>query len=1195
MQLKSVELQGFKSFPDKTALVFDSDITAVVGPNGSGKSNISDAVKWVFGEQSVKSLRGGKMEDVIFGGTQLRKAMGYASVTITLDNQNRAFAYDGDIVAITRRLYRSGESEYRINGTAVRLKDVHELLMDTGLGRDGYSIVGQGRIADLISAKSRDRREIFDEAAGISKFRYRKAEAERRLEQAEENMLRLRDIFAEIESQIAPLEKESKKATEFIKLSGDAKELEVSIWVDELSGNASQMAALDEAVFSSTRLIEEAEKSAKELERSEEENAAALRALQLETEKKRDEISAMNEQLAAMESQCAVLMNDKSHNEKAAAEAKATLSVGRGNRETALIELQSSKAALESRKDERELAAATLTALEGELSALLLNQRQNAERLDELRLKRSGLFEVIESKRRNASATSAIIDESSSRLETLREIIAGREETLSHIKTDLASIEKEMTEDKEELQGLENSKKGYELKRQNRTARQEALIAERRKLEDEASQKRERARLLTDMQKNLEGFAAGVKFIVTQQNRGLIEGIHGPISSLISVPEKYAVALEVTLGAAAGNVVVDDESVAKRAIGMLTSSKVGRATFLPLTSVKGKAMDAGAFKNMPGYIGIASELVSCDPKYAEITAQLLGRVIISETLDHAQSMAKKSGYRQRIVTLDGQVINAGGSYTGGYLAKSTGIFSRQSEIDALLGESAAIVKKLKESESELSGNEKEINELNAALAEIESDMRSLSGDIIRGEAELDQYRRNLKIAEESIASALKEQEEQTKRIEKLRGENAFDSRLVAESDALLDETQREIELLSKVREEHTSLHIETQGKISKQTAAVAIADNHVKTSEEAILRIEQALTAGESLETDLTNRIKNLEAENMGIDTTVAALEQKQRETRETANFAQEAISAIILKQNECEKAATELREKERVLMSEKEGLIRRLSHNQERRDALAGHKEEIIKKLWESYEMTLTDAEEVAQPLDDKQSATRRLGDIRSRIRNLGHVNVGAIEAYKELSERHKFLSDQMEDVDKSRRELNKLIGELSRDMRSLFSEKFRLISENFSKIFVDLFDGGRARLFLSEPDDILESGVEIEVQPPGKIIKNLSALSGGEQAFVAIAIFLSILKVNPAPFCLFDEIEAALDDVNVQKYAAYLRRFTDQTQFILITHRRGTMEEADVLYGVAMQEEGVSKLLRLGLSEAQELTSLQSAGAKK
>jgi chromosome segregation protein len=1189
MQLKSIELQGFKSFPDKTTLTFDSDITAVVGPNGSGKSNISDAVKWVFGEQSVKSLRGGKMEDVIFGGTQLRKAMGYASVTVTLDNADRQFACDSDLVSITRRLYRSGESEYRINGAAVRLKDIHELLMDTGLGRDGYSMVGQGRIADLISAKSRDRREIFDEAAGISKFRYRKAEAERRLMQAEENMLRLRDIFAEIESQLAPLEEESRKANEFLRLSEAQKVLEVSIWVDSLSTMAAQLADLDEAVFSTTRLIEDSERTLEALGQSEEQNAAELRAVQLEIEQNRTRMAEAAERLSALEAQCAVLENDRRHNERSIAEAEAALRLGREGRAEAEAELAEARALLSDREAERDAIAAALTEIEAELDALLKEQQQNAAELDALRLRRSGLFEIIETKRRAASATTAIIDESTHRIETLGQIIREREAALSQLSRDMAALEKEIAEDREELSGLENAKKGYLLKRQGRLARREKLEAEHRRIEGEAAQKRQRAGLLTDMQKNLEGFAPGVKYIMTQQQRGLLSGVHGPISSLITVPDRYAIALEVALGAATGNLVVEDETVAKRAIGMLTGAKVGRATFLPLTSVKGRVMDAADFARMPGFVGVASQLVECDSAYAGIVAQLLGRVVVAENLDSAQAMAKKSGYRQRVVTLDGQVINAGGSYTGGYLARSTGIFSRAGEIETLLAEADALTEQLKASQGALDESRRELAELDTALTDIDADIRSLSGDLIRAEAELEQYRRSLGMAQQSLAAAQKEQQEQADRVDQLKSVSATDSQLVAESDAQLEAVQQQIETLSNLRDALNARHMATSGRISSQSAALAIARSQVETAEEAIARIEQALSSGESRQEELSRRIASLEEENRRLDHTRTELTAAQTDVRAASAEAQSRITELFERQSACESKATELREKERSLLSDKEGLIRRLSHSQERRDALADQKTQIIAKLWESYEMTLTDAEALAQPVENRSADNRRLADLRSRIRALGHVNLGAIEAYRALSERHSFLSAQMADVEKSRRELTRLIGDLSRDMRELFSEKFAQIGEHFSRIFVDLFDGGKARLALTDPSDILESGIEIEVQPPGKLIKNLSALSGGEQAFVAIAIFLAILKVNPAPFCLFDEIEAALDEVNVNKFAAYLRKFTHDTQFILITHRRGTMEEADVLYGVAMQEEGVSKLLRLSLSEAQELTALK------
>lgn len=1194
MQLKSIELQGFKSFPDKTTLTFDADLTAVVGPNGSGKSNISDAVKWVFGEQSVKSLRGGKMEDVIFGGTQLRKAMGYASVTITLNNARRQFLSDSEIISITRRLYRSGESEYRINGAAVRLKDIHELLMDTGLGRDGYSMVGQGRIADLISAKSRDRREIFDEAAGISKFRYRKAEAERRLMQAEENMLRLRDIFAEIEAQLLPLEEESRKAGEFLALSEEQKLLEVSIWMDSLSTMAAQLSELDEAVFSATRLLDGLERSLEELTMAEGQNAADMRAVQLDIEKSREQIAKAAERVSALESQCAVLENDRGHNERSIAEAAAALHLSREGRAEAESELQGARELLSRREAEREAAMAALSDVETELSLLLKEQQQNAAGLDALRLRRSGLFEIIETKRRAASATTAIIDESTHRIETLGDIIAEREQALSQLSRDMAALEGEIAEDSAELAGLENAKKGYLLKRQSRQSRLETLEAEHRRIEGDIAQKRQRAQLLSDMQKSLEGFQPGVKYIMTQQQRGLIDGVHGPISSLITVPDEYAIALEVALGAATGNLVVEDEAVAKRAIGMLTGAKVGRATFLPLTSVKGRVMDDGELATMPGFIGVASALVGCDSAYNGIVAQLLGRVVVADNLDSAQAMAKKSGYRHRVVTLDGQIINSGGSYTGGYLTRSTGIFSRAGEIDSLLAEADALTKQLSESEKALSGSRGELNELDTAITDIDSDIRSLSGDLIRAEAELEQYRRSINMAEQSLTAAQNERQEQSDRVSRLKSVSDSDSRLVAESDAQLEQVQKDIEQLSSVRDALNARHLDTSTRISRQSADLAIAHNQTETAGEAISRIEQAMSAGESRQEELSRRIEELKAQNVELDSTQKRLISEQESTRAESKEISAKLSGLFERQSAYEAKSTELRERERGLLGEKEGLVRRLSHSEERRDALAAQKNDIVSKLWEGYEMTLTDAEAIARPIENRGADSRRLSDLRGRIRALGHVNLGAIESYRALSERHSFLEGQMADIDKSRRELTRLIGDLGRDMRELFTEKFARIGEHFSRIFVDLFEGGKARLTLSDPGDILESGIEIEVQPPGKLIKNLSALSGGEQAFVAIAVFLAILKVNPAPFCLFDEIEAALDEVNVNKFAAYLRKFTDETQFILITHRRGTMEEADVLYGVAMQEEGVSKLLRLTLSEAQELTAIAPQTAK-
>ncbi len=1185
MRLKSIEIQGFKSFADKTFLSFNDGITAVIGPNGSGKSNIADAIRWVLGEQSTKTLRGGKMEDVIFGGTQARKAQGVASVTLTIDNSDHSLSgFEGDEVSITRRLYRSGESEYRINGALVRLRDITELFMDTGLGRDGYSIIGQGRVAEIVSARSKERREIFEEAAGISKFRYRKNEASRRLALAEDNLLRLRDILAELDSRIGPLKIQSEKAHKFLELAGEKKVLEVSVWMHNLKALRDKTAAIEDKLLLAQADYNEAEAAARECERLFNEETERGRELMVEIERQRDEMNRISEQSAGYESQRAVLHNDISHNERTIAEIKEQMALSGSSREETAAALEKVKAAIESCNAELETKKREGEEIRNSISEKAQQQKELDKKLDELRSRRAGAFEAIEAAKLDSTAADSILGESAERIAAVEKAQADREKAVSDAENELSECEKLLAEIEESLTSLDNSAKGYLLKQSSRAQKVDGFNDQIAQFEQKIGERRQKAKLLSDMDKNMEGFAQSIKFVMSQSRAGAIKGVHGPVSSLISVENEYATAIETALGGAMQNIVVDNEDTAKRAISILKNSKSGRATFLPLTSVKGSKLDTNGIENMFGFVGLGCDLVSCDSRYDGIVASLLGRVVVAEDLDSAVVIAKKHGYRFRIVTLDGQVVNAGGSMTGGYTAKSAGILGRQGEIERLEKEAKELEVKRDAVAVQRDAAARELSALSAELDAIAAQKKTCEEDKIRCTVEQNAAKARLDEAVRQVRFAENERELLTQRIDEMKKKTSSSRELTESLQQQLDGLQKEIADLVDQNSAVTARISELMTAQNDCASAVLLCRRDIETHENEAARLNEQMNAADSKNDEHQQRIDalNVEIENAGAR--IAELTELIANGKNNAAQAQQAVLDTMRKREESEKLCSELRIKERAECERRDGLYREVVRLGEQKNAADTERQNLISRLYDDYELTQSDAEEQAEPIEDIAAANRRLSELRSKIKSLGSVNVDAIEEYKEVFARHAELSRQLEDVESSKAELTKLINELTDQMKNIFAEKFEAINRNFGVTFRELFDGGSASLSLTEPDDILESGIEITVHPPGKLIKNLAALSGGEQAFVAIAIFFSILKVNPSPFCLMDEIEAALDDVNVVRFAQYLHGLSKKTQFIAITHRRGTMEEADVLYGVTMQEEGVSKLLELQVSEIEK-----------
>lgn len=1181
MLLKSLELQGFKSFPDKTKIEFGKGLTAVVGPNGSGKSNLSDAMRWVMGEQSTKTLRGSKMEDVIFTGTQQRKSQGFAQVSLTIDNSDRSLAVDSDEVIITRRLNRNGDSEYKINHASVRLKDINELLMDTGLGRDGYALVGQGRIAEIIQSKSDQRREIFEEAAGISKFRYRKNEAVHKLEASEENLLRLQDILSELEQRVEPLKKQSEKAKAFLQLSQEKRQLEVALWNLSLDQTSQKLKEQEDKILACQVEHEDLQQSSQALEEKINQSYEEMQRCLSRAEDCRQEKEELEQQNSALLSQEAVGKNNLEHFDQETARLSQQLEDFKRNQQQTGRLLQERQRQRENLEAALEETNAKLEAAQGQL-AELAKQDQGADQQSAQLSKRINELLLLE----NEDKLTVI--QLTGQTEEDANSYQNNQIMLSQMKDNAQGTQRELKQAQElaqllnqRMETLENQKAGYRFKLEGRQKKLEQEQAQAEELLRQAGQLRQKAKLLRDLEDNLEGFAYSVKAVMKQSKNGRLEGIHGTVARLLQVPEEYALAIETALGGSMQHIVVENENAAKSAIRFLKQQNAGRATFLPLTSVKGRELTGYDLTDQEGYVDLASHLVKADAQYQGIVDSLLGRIVVAEDLDCAAAMGRQFGYRFKIVTLDGQVVNAGGSFSGGSKSRSAGLLSRAGEITQLQQQAEALTQRSQQQSQDTKKLEQEVNTLKAQLGALESEQITVKEDRIRCEGEQKrlealeaEYSRRVQEMEQELEGFLQRLQEKNQKIANLRRRQGETQRELEQAQQTLQSLRGQGDLLRKQREE---VNASIQQLQLSQLAQQKDVDSLLETMEQLMGQSRES----EQLQQQLARQIQQLGQQRTQQQQQIQQC-AKQRETnRLTQQKLEEQVQRILQQRTQLEQAATGLREEEKQYSRRREEVSRRLAQLEERRDTLQKEYDEVIRKLWEEYELTRSQARQEAQQPDDPAKAKTRLAAVKGEIRSLGSVNLSAIEEYEEVSQRYEFMSRQLADVEQSRKELEDLIKQLTRKMEELFAQSFEEINQNFQKIFVDLFGGGHGELKLTDPEDLLGSGIEIIVQPPGKVIRHLSALSGGEQSFVAIAIYFAILKVRPAPFCILDEIEAALDDVNVARYAEYLRLMSDKTQFIAITHRRGTMEEADVLYGVTMQEKGVSKLLKLDVSE--------------
>lgn len=1187
MYLRKLEIQGFKSFADKISLDFHSGITAVVGPNGSGKSNIGDAVRWVLGEQSAKTLRGSKMEDVIFAGTEHRKPVGFAEVSLTIDNDDNYLPVSYSEVTITRRVYRSGESEYYINKTSCRLKDIHELFLDTGIGRDGYSIIGQGRVDEILSSKSEDRRLIFEEASGIMKYKVRKQDAERKLNLTEQNLVRINDIINELESQLEPLREQSEAAKKYLTLRESLKELEVNVYLNNIDKLKEKIKEYEiqfkdirdniEAEERRLRSITTQNQQKTELLKNLDEHITEARGkfylIEANLEKNSSEVKLKNEKINSLNTN---IVRIKEENSEISSKLE-LLNTEEKNRQKK-IEYLNGQYSDFSKKLEKYQAE-----LDGILSTLDESERQIEmlksgimDKLDIQSDKRTQINNIknhIENlrKRKNSIGTEVYSlklekDKDNMKKEDLIESIRNTSILIKHSSEKINELNNEKTELKGTLSDLEKQHGNIRTDIQVKTSRH---------------------KMLKDMENSMEGYSRSVKEVMTacRQSPELGKGIHGTIAQLVEVDKKYETAIEMTLGSALQNIVTSSEDDAKKAIEFLKRNRVGRATFLPITSVKGKRLDDNTLRRLEscqGFCGVASDLVTSDSAYNGIVLNLLGRVVVTENLDSGISIARKFGYTFRIVTLEGDILSTSGSMSGGSNDhRSSGILSRSREISELEN----IIEGLKKDEIKYGAK---INDVRQMLLEIDTEFNEYSNKLrdnelikTRDENHLQMIEDNLRKTDAKIGMLINDKEKMAKQEqETLLEQQKYEVELeaietdISETKAVIAEHQEKFKADQTVRDD---LHQEiTDFKISVNSITESI--QSVTENLDRIKGEREALTRSHTRKQEEINKANNeielLKQEINGLDNSTRSLQNEK--TGKTLE-----IDRLVEEKKVLEEESTDFIEK----LNTTNKTIHLLHEEYNRIDIKKAKAEAEMKsiqdRMWDEYELTYSNAVELKKEIENISEAQRNISEYRAQIKALGPVNVSSIDEYIKTKERFEFMSVQKNDMEQAKDKLHKIIHEMVQVMKKQFVEQFKLINENFGIVYKELFGGGKAELIISDEDNVLESGIEIEVQPPGKKLQNMMLLSGGERAFTAIALLFAILRLKPTPFCLLDEIEAALDDANVYRFGEYLKKYSHNTQFIMVTHRKGTMESADTMYGVTMQEHGVSKVVSMKMGE--------------
>lgn len=1186
MFLKYMEIQGFKSFPDKLTIELHSGITGIVGPNGSGKSNVSDALRWVLGEQSAKTLRGGKMEDVIFSGTEERKAMGFAEVSVCFDNSDHHFKTEFEEVLITRRYFRSGESEYYLNKTACRLRDIHELMMDTGMGRDGYSMVGQGKIEEIISSKPEDRRAIFEEAAGISKFRYRKQESERKMQQTGENLIRLLDIIGEIEGRLEPLQKDSEKAKKYLALRDELKENEISLSIYLLDDLKKKLLKTKELFEINLKDLETEKENISSIEH----NGLVLldnsKKIQTEIDSENEALYKIKADISAVENNINLLNNSKAYNIE---------NINRVRNEISELnekKSQSEEEIISSEKEKSDISEVlsslnkNLASLQQQIIDLGNNSTEDIKTIELLNQNILSLMQKFTEYKSEISAYSTLLETNKNRILDFEDDVQIKEEDIEFTKK---RVEQEENTGKNILAKLASIRD----KKSNAEKVLSKINSEKAKLSDNcnfisASLQRAESKLkmLIDLEQEMEGFSRSVKTVIQSAKSGVLSNVKlfGTVSDIIKVSEKYTTAIEVALGNSAQNIITHSEDDAKKAIEFLKSSKSGRATFLPVSSVKGRTLDVSDVKKADGFVGLASNLVDFDSKFNGIIDELLGRTLIFEDIEKAIKFSKKEGYRYRITTLEGELIAAGGAITGGNLGKGTGFLSRKNQIESLKKEIDKLKKDFDSENVKLYGLESEAEKQLEIVKSIETEEQLCQNDLFKSNYNFEHYK---SVLSEHIAE-LEEIKSQKVAIEKSFDEVKKD---IENKQNDCNECEKEIAdcrvKLKDLQEKNSKNMTETaslNSKVTKIQIDIANYENDIKILDENILRLNSEIA-------EINIKIKSKQLELSSSDTEEGSFLRKiEAFEKEIADKNLELeqknlyISELKEKQKSNEQEITDNNNalknaNEKVVFLSQEQV--RIENKETRQQA---EFDSITNRMWEDYELTYISALPLKKEIENISETQKLVNSLKGQIRNLGNVNVSAIEEYADLKERYDFLTVQKKDMEEAKDTLAKIIDDIESMMSKQFLEQLAIINEEFKKTFRHMFNGGMAELVLSDPDNVLTSGVEIQAQPPGKKLQNMTLFSGGEKAIIGISLLFALLAVRPSPLCVFDEIEAALDDVNVARFASYLRNISNRSQIAVITHRRGTMEESDRLYGVTMQEKGVSKLLQLNIDEIEQ-----------
>ena len=1184
MYLKSLEVQGFKSFPDKTLIRFGDDITAIVGPNGSGKSNISDAILWVMGEQSSKTLRGAKMEDVIFGGTQKRPSVGFAEATLTLDNTDRALPYDADEVMVTRRYYRSGDGEYYINKQSARLKDIHEMFMDTGLGREGYSNIGQGRIDEILSLKSADRREIFEEAAGISKYRHRKEETERKLEKTEDNLMRIGDKVSELELQLEPLKVQSEKAKKYLDLKAELQGVEVAVWLDTLDKLSAAAKKAEEDYASASFVLQQAHEDLEKLYAQAEAMGEALRSHDGQLENARINVNMLESVHQQLDGQMAVLRGNMANNSANIARIEEELQ-GQESRSGGIgqqIEQTNQRIAqIELSLTEKRQA---LQQLHQQLSEMTANAQGVQRQFLELRSEEAGLMAQIAAYEADSRGLRQSMEQTDARLQELEADLSTGGQRQAMARQQLEESQKALAKAQEDVTAAGNTISGYSLRQKTRLERRDALQEKVKDITGKYNSVSAKARVLGAMERDFENYQKSVKLVMQEAQRGSLKNIHGPVSKLIRTGDEYTVAIEIALGGAMQQIVVDSESDGKAAIAFLKRTGGGRATFLPIASIQGKSLQESGLEGCRGYVGIASELVRSQQQYRGIVENLLGRTVIVRDIDAAIMMAQKYKNRFKIVTLDGQVMNPGGSMTGGSVNKEAGILSRANELEKLTAQEKDLQQQLLATEAELREAQRAADQVQFQLDTAKEQLRQAQDQVLLLQGQEKQHEILLSAITEAVESAQRERLSLSQRAAADRERLAADQAKIQVYDMRLAETRSKLTMLEGSQNETaaaTAAITETMTACRTEEAALDAERNTALAHAEDLRQLRSAMDGDREKRLAL---IEATQAENVRLEAQIEALLKQQQENDRQVDAMRATLQAILNTRAQTEAAKTrserEAQEKNKDILT----MERACAGLENKKNTTALEEKQIIDKLWDSYGLTPGTAGEHRGQIESVTAGNRRIGELKRKIAALGTPNLGAIEEYARVNERYTYLSAQRDDVLTSKRELESIIRDITKEMTAIFVTEFQKIDHYFGQVFEEMFGGGKGQLLLEDPENPLTCGIEIRVQPPGKQVKTITLLSGGEKAFVATALYFAILKVRPTPFCLLDEIDAALDDRNVERFASYLHNLSKQTQFIVITHRRGTMEASDVLYGVTMQEQGVSKLLRLDLNQMEQ-----------